>query len=222
MIPHKHAPLRWFDDVAQAVVDGEWITFAVCATSKECSALIDFLCGVLPGMTGCSVSVPPRRPVKFSVVVCPLEQLTFYRDATDFHVHGDAKFSSRSCHFDVDRLKRHLNDDYCCKSIVIVATEEQMATFAKEAPNLIEMSAFMRVQADLPALEPGNPLVPAYQAELKRYEEAYGLTTPEFMRHLYELKDLPEALTESAIKAWQNVATILRNIDVNRKEKAKC
>ena len=71
----------------------------------------------------------------------------------------------------------------------------------------------MRVQPDLPALEPGNPLVPAYKAELKRYEEAYGLSTPEFMRHLFDLKDLPEALTESEIKVWQNLAQILRNTD---------
>jgi hypothetical protein len=201
MIPHTHAPLRWFNDVAQAVVDGsEFIIIAVCATSEECSGLTDWLSCVLPGMTGCVVAVPPCESVAKSVVVCPLEYMLSVHSASAWNRCGD-------------RLTRSLRDDYFCKSLVIIATDEQMATFAKEAPDLISVSAFMRVQPDLPALDPGSPLVPAYQAELKRYEEAYGLSTPEFMRHLFELKDLPGALTESAIRAWQNVAQILRNID---------
>lgn len=201
MIPHAHAPLRWFDDVAQAVVDGpEFIIFAVCSTTEECTQLTDWLSSVLPGMTGCAVVVPPCESVEKSVVVCPLEYMVSVHTASTWNLCGD-------------RLTRSLRDDHLCKSLVIVSTDEQMATFAKEAPDLISVSAFMRVQADLPALDPGNPLVPAYQAELKRYEEAYGLSTREFMRHLFELQDLPEALTESAIRAWQNVANILRNID---------
>lgn len=201
MIPHAHAPLRWFDDVAQAVVNGpEFIIFAVCANAEECSGLTDWLSCVLPGMTGCVVAVPPCESITKSVVVSPLEHMLSVHSASHWNRCGD-------------RLTRSLRDDHLCKSLVIVSTDEQMSTFAKAAPDLISISAFMRVQPDLPALEPGNPLVPAYQAELKKYEEAYGLSTPEFMRHLFELKDLPEALTESEIKVWQNLAQILRNID---------
>lgn len=202
MIPHTHAPLRWFDDVAQAVVNGpEFIIFAVCATTEESTELTDWLSSVLPGMTGCVVAVPPCPLVEKSVVVVPLEYMIRIAPASTWNgSYGD-------------RFIRSLKDDFFCKSLVIVSTDEQMSTFAKSAPDLISISAFMRVQPDLPALDPGNPLVPAYQAELKRYEEAYGLSTPEFMRHLFDLQDLPEALTESAIRAWQNVANILRNID---------
>lgn len=196
MIPHKYSPMRWFDDVVEAATNSqEFIIIAVCFNKSECEDLIDWLETTMPE----KVAVLPSKSI---VVLTTLERMIEIHPAAKWNIYGNSIIAE---------LKENN-----CKSFIIVATDLEMNEFAKEAPDFISQSLFMRVQSDLPALDEHNPLVEQYIAKLKGFETKHNLTTKDLMSHLEGLMNLPDSISEFEIRSWQHTAQMLRNIPTER------
>lgn len=196
MLPHKYSPMRWFDDVGEAATNSkEFIIIAVCFNTSECEDLIDWLKTTMPEVV--------MLPSKSGVVLTTLKRMMEIHPASKWNLYANSIIAE---------LKENN-----CKSFIIVATDPEMYEFAKEAPDFICQSLFMRVQSDLPALDEHNPLVQQYIAKLKEFETKHNLTTKDLMSHLEGLMNLPDSISEFEIRSWQHTAQMLRNIPSEKK-----
>lgn len=212
------APMRWFDDVAQSVIDSESVILCpVCADPYVASELCDWLDAVVPGMSGGAVERIKPEEVRRRVEAAGLEAKTVTLVVPDATIADDQGLIARWQRWNLQReaLRAGLLapcDPPVRRVLVLITTENPLRAVGQVARDLLSVAEVMRVQEDLPALDAKSPLVPSYRAELDRLEHEYQLSTQELMRKLYELEDLPDTLSEPTIRGWQHVAQLLRKV----------